>query len=78
MRQLPTQDGLGASSSNSRDDFDLWWPIKMGVPTSSPSTSRLCIKQTFSYSGSTPVFPKEITKLMKPCILQTDLLLSSL
>lgn len=63
MRQLPTQDGSGTSSSNSRDDFDLRWPIEMRLPTSLPSTCRLCIKQTFSYSGSTPVFPKEITEI---------------
>ena len=63
MRQLPTQDGLGTSSSNSRDDFALQWPIEMCLPTSSPSTCRLCIKQTFSYSGSTTIFPKEITAI---------------
>ena len=46
-----------------KDNFDCECPAEMGLPTSSPCIHRIHIRQTFNYSGSKPVFPKETTEI---------------
>ena len=78
MRQLPIQDGLGISSSNSEmistfSGLLKWVSLLHCHPHVDYALSKLsAIQKANQY------FLRKSLKLMKPCISQTDLLLSSL